>query len=130
MSGKSKGLKSSSIKGVTAKMRLSLSISGHTLVMESPKVGQRIKLFQSFSALNALTLGPSLRDSITKVWSEIERLSHIFAVTPFITVLLPVFLRHLVYPLPPTTPPITRAVHTAPFLLALCHLLLLPDSDM
>ncbi len=64
-------------------MSLSLSISGHTLVMESPKLDQRVKLFKSFSSLNALTLGPSLGDSITKVWSEIERLRDIFAVTPF-----------------------------------------------
>ncbi len=55
------------VKGETAKMSLSLSMSGHTLVMESPKLGPRIKLFESFSSLKALTLGPSLRDSITKV---------------------------------------------------------------
>ncbi len=71
------------IKGVTAKMWLSLSISGHTWVMES--LEPRVKLFESFSSFNALTLGPSLRDSITKVWPEYERLSDIFAVTPFIS---------------------------------------------
>ncbi len=63
-------------------MWLSLSISGHTLVMESPKLGQRVKLFKSFSSFNALTLGPSLRDSITKVWPKIERLSHILSLHP------------------------------------------------
>ncbi len=63
---------------------MSLSISGHTLVMESPKLGPRDKAFESFSSLNALTLGPNLGDSITKAWPEIERLSDIFAVTPFI----------------------------------------------
>ncbi len=51
--------------------------------MESPKLGPRVKLLESFSSLDALTLGPSLGDSITKVWPEIERLSHIFALTPF-----------------------------------------------
>ena len=56
----------------------------HTLVMESPDLGPRVKLFKSFTSLNALTLGPSLRDSITKVWPEIERLSHIFDVTPYL----------------------------------------------
>ncbi len=45
---------------------------------ESVKLDQRVKLFESFSSLDALTLGPSLRDSITKGWPEIERLSHIF----------------------------------------------------
>ncbi len=59
------------IRGVTAKMSLSLSISGHPLVMESPKLGPRVKLFESFSAFNTLTLG--LRDSIIKVRPEIER---------------------------------------------------------
>ncbi len=34
------------LKGVTAKMSMSLSISGRTLVMESPKLGPRVKLFQ------------------------------------------------------------------------------------
>ncbi len=52
-------------------MSMSLSISDNQ------------KLFESFSSLNALTFGPSLRDSITKVWPEIERLSDVFAVTPF-----------------------------------------------
>ncbi len=64
-------------------MSPSLSISVHTWVMESPKLGQRVKLFESFSSLNALTLGPSSSDSITKVWPEIERLGDIFAVSPF-----------------------------------------------
>ncbi len=41
------------IKGVTAKM--------------SPKRDQRVRLFEPFSSLNALTLRPSLRDSMTKV---------------------------------------------------------------
>ncbi len=49
--------------------------------MESPKLGPRVKLFQSFSSLNTLTLG--FRDSITQVWPEIERLSNTFAVAPF-----------------------------------------------
>ncbi len=62
-------------------MWLSLSISGHVLVMEAPKLGPRVKVFKSFSSLNALTLG--FRDSITQVWPEIERLRDIFAVTPF-----------------------------------------------
>ncbi len=48
-------------------MSLSLLISGHTLVMESPQLGPTVKLFESFSSLNALTLGPILSDSITKV---------------------------------------------------------------
>ncbi len=47
--------------------------------------GNDDKLFESFSSFNDLTLGPSLRDSITKVWPEIERLSDILAVTPFRT---------------------------------------------
>ncbi len=51
--------KSWCIKVVTAKMSLSLSISGHTLVMESPQLSPRVKLFESFSSLKALTLGPS-----------------------------------------------------------------------
>ncbi len=51
--------------------------------MESPKLDPRVKLFESFSSLNASTLGPSLRDSISKVRPEIQRLSDIFAVTPF-----------------------------------------------
>ncbi len=71
----------SELKDVTAKVLLSLSISGLTLVMESPKLGQRLKLLESFSSLDTLTLG--FRDSITKVWPEIERLSNTFAVTPF-----------------------------------------------
>ena len=64
-------------------MSLGLSISGHTVVMESPKLDQRVKLFESFSSLNALTLGPSLGDLTTKVWPEIERLVDIFAVAPY-----------------------------------------------
>ncbi len=51
--------------------------------MESLKLGPRVKAFKEENDLNNLTPGPSLRDSITKVWTEIERLSHIFAVTPF-----------------------------------------------
>ncbi len=53
--------------------------------MESFKPGPRVKLFESFSSLNDLTLRPSLRDSITKVWPEIDRLSDIFAITPFMS---------------------------------------------
>ncbi len=49
--------------------------------VKSPKLGPRVKLLESFSSLNALTLGS--RDCITMVWPEIERLSDIFAVTPF-----------------------------------------------
>ena len=64
-------------------MLLSLSISGHTIVMESPKLDPRVKLFESFSSLNALTLGPRLGDTITNVRPEIERLSDIYAATPF-----------------------------------------------
>ncbi len=37
-------------------MSMNLSISGHTLVMESLKLGPRVKLFESFSSLNALSL--------------------------------------------------------------------------
>ncbi len=51
--------------------------------MESPQLDQSVKLFESFSSLNNLTLGLSLGDSITKVWPEIDRLSDIFAVKPF-----------------------------------------------
>ncbi len=95
------------LKGVTAKMWLSLSISGHTLVMESPKLGPRVKLFESFSSLDTLTLGPSFGDSITQVWPEIERLSHIFAVTPssmrkWMTWRMPTFKCHLLNFLRPT----------------------------
>ncbi len=71
------------VKGVTAKMSRSLSISGHTLVMESPKLGSRVEAFREEYDSNNLTLWPSLGDSITKVWPEIERISDIFAVTPF-----------------------------------------------
>ncbi len=63
-----------SIKGVTAKISMSLSILNS--VWES--------VFKEENDLNNLILGPSVGDSITKVWPEIERLSHIFAVTPFI----------------------------------------------
>ena len=52
--------------------------------MESLKL--RVKAFKEENDSNNLTLGPSLRDSVTKVWPEMERLSHIFAVTPFIDV--------------------------------------------
>ncbi len=69
------------LKGVTAKMSLSLSISGHTWVMESLK--PRVKAFKEENDLNTLTLGPSLGASITKTWPEIERLSHIFALGSF-----------------------------------------------
>ncbi len=62
---------------------MSLSISGHTLVMESLKLGPRVKAFKEENDLNNLTLGPSLGDSVTKEWPEIERLIDIFAVTPF-----------------------------------------------
>ncbi len=44
-------------------MSLSLSISSHILVMEAPKLGPRVKAFESFSSLNASTLG--FRDSVT-----------------------------------------------------------------
>ncbi len=65
-------------------MSLSLSISGHTWVMESLKLGPRVKAFKEENDLNNLSLGPSLGDSIIQVWPEIERLSDIFAVTPFL----------------------------------------------
>ncbi len=71
------------LKGVTAKMSLSLSISGHTLVMESPKLGPGVKAFKEENDSNNLTLWSSLGDAITKVWPEIQRLIDIFAVTPF-----------------------------------------------
>ncbi len=80
------------LKSVTAKMSLSLSISGHTLVMESLKLGPRVKVFKKENDLNNLTLGLRLRDSITKVRSEIERLSDIFAVAPFSSSVLPTSL--------------------------------------
>ncbi len=51
--------KSSITKGTSAKMSMSLLVSGRTLVTESPKLGPRVKLFESSSSLNALTLGPS-----------------------------------------------------------------------
>ncbi len=43
----------------------------------------RVNVFKEENDLSNLTLGPSLGDSITQVWPEIERLSHIFAITPF-----------------------------------------------
>ncbi len=55
------------LKGVTAKMSPSLSISGHTLVMESPQLGPRVKVFEEENDSNNGILGPSLEDSITKV---------------------------------------------------------------
>ncbi len=75
-------------------MSLSLPISDHTLVMESLKLGPRVKLFESYSSLKALTLGPSSRDSITKVWPEIERLMDIFAVTHFTYICIYLLLLH------------------------------------
>ncbi len=69
-------------------MSLILSISGHTLVMESLKPGPRVEAFKEENDLNNLTLGASLEDSITKVWPEIERISDIFAVTPFVVLQL------------------------------------------
>ena len=65
------------IKGVTAKMCLSLSISVHSLVLESPKPS--VKAFKEEKDSNNMSLG----DSSTKWWTEIERLSHIYTVTPF-----------------------------------------------
>ncbi len=53
-----------------------------TWLMQAGRLGPSVKLCESFSSLNALTLGPSLRDSITEVWPDIERLSDNFAVTP------------------------------------------------
>ncbi len=50
--------------------------------MESLKLNPRVKVFKEENDSNNLTLGPSLGDSITKVWPEIQRLSDIFAVTP------------------------------------------------
>ncbi len=55
-------------------------MSGHTLVMESLKL--RVKAFKEENDSNNLTLEPNLGDSITQVWPDIERLSHIFAVAP------------------------------------------------
>ena len=48
----------------------------------------RVKVSKEENDWNNLTLGPSLGASITKVRPEIERLSHIFAVTPFIVELV------------------------------------------
>ncbi len=77
------------IKGITAKMWLSLSYSGHTLVMESLKLGPRVNALKEENDSNNLTLGPSWGESITQVWPEYERLSHIFAVTPLYTAFSP-----------------------------------------
>ncbi len=55
----------------------------HTLAMESLKLGPRLKASKEENDSNNLTLWPSLGDSITKVWLEIEGHSDIFAVTPF-----------------------------------------------
>ncbi len=52
-------------------------------VNESLKLGPRVKAFKEENDWKALTLGPSLGDSITQVWSDMERPSHIFAVAPF-----------------------------------------------
>ncbi len=53
-------------------MSLSLSISGHTLVMESPKLRPRFKLFKAFASLNTLTLGVSskrlLHQDVARDW--------------------------------------------------------------
>ncbi len=46
--------------------------------MESLKLGPRVKAVKEENDSNNLALGPSLGDSITKVWPEIERLSDIF----------------------------------------------------
>ena len=51
--------------------------------MESLELGPRVKAFKEENDSNNLTLWPSLGDSITQVWTEIERLGDIFAVTPF-----------------------------------------------
>ncbi len=58
-------------------MCLSLSISVHSLVLESPKPS--VKAFKEEKDSNNMSLG----DSSTKWWTEIERLSHIYTVTPF-----------------------------------------------
>ncbi len=50
--------------------------------MESLKLSPSVKAFKDENDSNTLTLGLSLRDSITKVWPELERLSDICAVTP------------------------------------------------
>ncbi len=61
-----------------------MSSTGCVWIAGSVALVAKMKLlFKSFSSLNALTLGPSWGDSITQVWPEIERLSHIFAVAPF-----------------------------------------------
>ncbi len=62
-------------------MSLSLSIPGHTLVMEFFKPGPRVKAFKEENDSNNLTLGPSLGDSVTKVWPEID----IFVAAPFMS---------------------------------------------
>ncbi len=51
--------------------------------MESLKLGPRVNTLKEENDSNNLILGPSGGDSITQVWPEIERLGHIFAVTPF-----------------------------------------------
>ncbi len=61
------------VKGVTAKMWMSLSLSVYALVMESPKLGLTVKAFKEENDSNNLTLWPSFRVFITKVWPEIER---------------------------------------------------------
>ncbi len=55
---------SPAVKGVTAKMSLSLSIFVHTLVMASLK--PRVKVFKEENDSNTLTLGPSLGDAINQ----------------------------------------------------------------
>ncbi len=52
-------------------------------MIETPKLGPRVKAFKEENDSNNLTLGSSLGVSITKVWPNIERLTDIFAVTPF-----------------------------------------------
>ncbi len=47
------------LKGVRAKISLSLSISGHTFVVESPKLDPGVKAFKEENDSNNLTLGPS-----------------------------------------------------------------------
>ena len=65
-------------------MSMRLSICGHAWVMESLKLDPRVKVFMEENDSNNMTLRPSLVDSITQVWPEIERLSDICAVTPLI----------------------------------------------
>ncbi len=47
--------------------------------MESPQLGPRINAFKEEKDSNNMSWG----DSSTQEWTETERLSHIFAVTPF-----------------------------------------------